>query len=270
MHALPPPRVPASEYTEAYYRETCAGAVAWTRSEGGEIDPLYPGCLELAGLRAGEVLVDLGTGRGELLAAAVERGAARATGVEYSPAAVELAEKTLAARGVEDRARVLLADVRGVPLAGGEADLVTLLDVVEHLAPAELAAALGEAHRLLRPGGRIFIHTLPSRTLYDVTYRLHRYARPGRRRRWPADPRLPVERAMHVNEQTLGSLRRALRAAGFADVRVRPGEWMHVAFVPDEPARVLYHRLAAHRLTRRFGVADLWATGRAPAARSTR
>lgn len=256
------PLVPPSEYDETYYREWCAGHEAWTGSEGAEIDPLYPGSLARAGLTPGEVVVDLGTGRGELLAAAVAQGAARAHGIEYSPAAVRLAERTLAAHGIEDRADVRLADARAVPLPDATASLVTLLDVVEHLSPPELAAALSEAHRLLAPGGRVFVHTLPSRTLYEVTYRLQRLARPGRRARWPRDPRVELERRMHVNEQTVGSLRRALLSAGFSDVSVEPGEWIHAAFVPDPRARALYHRLAAHRLTRRFGAADLWATAR--------
>lgn len=47
----------------------------------------------------------------------------------------------------------------------------------------------------------------------------------------------------------MGTLRRALRRAGFQAVRVRPGCWVHDEFVPDAGARALYHRLAAHRLT---------------------
>jgi hypothetical protein len=105
---------------------------------------------------------------------------------------------------------------------------------------------------------------MPNRTVYAVTYRLQRLGRPGRRARWPADPRNEHERRLHVNEQTATGLRRALRRAGFEDVRVRPGRWVHDEFVPDARARALYHRLAAHRLTARLGAADLWATARRP------
>jgi len=69
---------------------------------------------------------------------------------------------------------------------------------------------------------------------------------------------------MHVGEQTVGSLGRALRRAGFEQVRAWPGGWVHDEFVPAERPRRLYRRLAAHRLTRRLGAADIWACGANP------
>jgi cyclopropane fatty-acyl-phospholipid synthase-like methyltransferase len=256
---LPPPLVPPEAYDEHYYRHVSAGAEAWRASEGAAPDPLYEGALRLAGLRAGEVVVDVGCGRGELLAVALRLGARRAVGIEYAPAAVALARGTLAAASVGSAAEVRLGDARALPLEEASADLVTMLDVVEHLGPSELDAALREARRVLRPGGRLFVHTLPNATVYRVTYRLQRLARPGRRRSWPAQPRNEHELRMHVNEQTVRSLRRALRRAGFARPEVWLGQWVHTTFVPDERAARLYHRLAAHRLTRRLGAGDIWA-----------
>ncbi|CAN5814053.1 hypothetical protein BH24ACT3_BH24ACT3_05820 [soil metagenome] len=259
---LPPATVPASAYDETYYRTASAGATEWEASAGASPKGMYAGYLARAGLRPGEVLVDLGTGRGELLAVAVELGAAAAFGVEYSLDGSRLAMHTLRTHGAAGPAAVLAADSRAVPLAGQCGDLVTLLDVVEHLSPPELLATMVEAHRLLRPGGRIVVHTMPTRTVYDVTYRLQRLAVPGRRHRWPADPRNELERRMHVNEQTRGRLRRSLRRAGFVEVEVEHGAWVMTDFVPDAAAARLYRKLAAHRVTRRFGVCNLWAVGR--------
>ena len=200
---LSAPAVAPDEYDTEYYLTWCAGFEEWGESEGAEYAAIYPGSLQRAGLREGEVLVDIGTGRGEMLAAAVERGAGRAIGIEYSADAVELAERTIAQRDVSERAEVILADARRLPVDDDFADLVTLLDVVEHLTPEELDGALREALRVLRPGGRVMIHTMPSRTFYEVTYRIHRLLRPSRWRRWPKDPRVELERTMHVNEQTV-------------------------------------------------------------------
>lgn len=260
--SLGPPAVSPGVYDEHYYRSGCIGSRQWEQSQGSEMSGFYAGCLERARFEPGGAIVDVGTGRGELLAAAIERGARRAIGVDYSPDGVQLASETLAARGIDDRAEVLLADARRLPVEDGTADLVTMLDVVEHLSAAELDATLVETLRVLAPNGSLFIHTLPSRTVYDVTYRFQRALVPGRRRRWPADPRNDYERQMHVGEQTLGSLRRALRRAGFDAVDVRPGEWVHADFVPDERARKLYWRLAKRRPTARFGVADIWGRAR--------
>lgn len=262
---LPKPAIAPDAYTERYFLEAAAGYESWTQSGGREIDPRYAGTLQLAGLSPGDTLVDVGCGRGELLVAALAAGARRAIGVEYAAAGVDLARRTIAAHAAGDRATVLHADARALPLRDGEADLVTMLDLVEHLAEDELALALREARRVLRPGGRLVVHTLPNRLIYDVTYRLQRLAKPSRRRAWPRQPRNAYELQMHVNEQTIGSLRSALRRAGFASVRVRAGDWIHDEFVPDSGARRRYHQLASHPLTRRFGAADIWGEGGRPA-----
>jgi ubiquinone/menaquinone biosynthesis C-methylase UbiE len=256
MAELPAPLVSPEAYTEAYYRESCMGARAWSASGGAGADPLYALYARRSALRPGEVLVDVGCGRGELLVEALRAGAARAVGVEYAPAAVALARRTLAAADAGPGAEVRLADARALPLPDASADVLTLLDVVEHLSAAELAGALAEARRVLRPGGHLLVHTMPNRTIYTVTYRALRALRG---RDWPADPRNELERRMHVNEQSLGSLRRSLRAAGFADVRATLGHQVYDAFLPEPAARTWLHRLAAHRPTARLGRADLWA-----------
>lgn len=261
---LPPPVVPADAYTDDYFRRVCGHADVWEASAGRDVGGIYPGMLARTGFTAGETLIDIGAGRGELVALAIEQGAARAVGVEYSSAAVDLATRTFEAHGITGRAEMILADARAVPIEDAAADLVTLLDVVEHLSPAELERTLAEAFRLLRPGGRIHIHTFPTSTLYNVTYRCQRLVRPSRWKAWPADPRLDVERLMHVNEQSLWRLRRSLKKAGFGAVDVAPGEWIYTDFVPDEGAKLLYHRLAEHSLTRPFGSSNLFASGTRP------
>lgn len=235
------------------------GSATWDESGGMRLDPQYPGYAELARVAPGCTVVDLGCGRGEMLVAVIQAGAARAIGVEYAAAAVELARTTLEVHDVQAVTELHHGDARRVPVGDGEADLVTLLDVVEHLTPAELHATLLEAHRILRPGGRVFVHTMPNRMIYEVTYRLQRLSRTGRRRRWPANPRSPDELAMHVNEMTTRRLERALARAGFVERRTWLGDWIYTDFVPDDGAQKTYHRLARFRLTEQFGRGDLWA-----------
>lgn len=257
---LADPVVPAEAYDRRYYLDGGLGSEEWRHSDGRVVSGLYPGMLARAKLEQRERVLDVGAGRGELVRVALESGAALATGVDYSADAVAMAAETLRVAGLGDRAQVVQGDARALSFDDGSFDLVTMIDVVEHLAPAELDATLGEARRVLRDGGRLFIHTTPNRLVYQVTYRLQRGLRPRRIRDWPADPRVPYEQRMHVSEQRLGTLRRALRRAGFGTVEVELGLWVHTKFVPEERSKRLYRGLAKLPLLRRFGIIDLYAT----------
>jgi len=218
---------------------------------------MYEGYLRRARVRPGETVLDMGAGRGELVAVAARRGARAAVGVEYSPAATALARRTIDALDARHGALVVRGDVRATPVREASVDVVTFLDIVEHLGADELHAALREAWRTLRTGGRVLVHTMPNRSIYDITYRTLRAL--GLRRSWPPDPRNDYEHRMHVNEQTVSSLSRALRGAGFANVRVTTGAWVYTEFLPDEWARRLLRRLARTPLTARLAAGDLWA-----------
>jgi ubiquinone/menaquinone biosynthesis C-methylase UbiE len=117
---------------------------------------------------------------------------------------------------------VALADAKKIPFPDAAFDRVLVFDVVEHLHPWELHAALIEIRRILKPDGRLVIHTAPN-IWYD------RYAYPLVRRfrlmsgasaaDYPANPRqflVEHNQDVHVNEQSWWSMRQALSAAGFA------------------------------------------------------
>jgi hypothetical protein len=108
----------------------------------------------------------------------------------------------------------------------------------------------------MKPGGRLIVHTMPNRFIYTVTYRVLRWL--WGLGRWPADPRNQFERTMHVNELTLGELRRSLEVAGF-HAEARLGSWVYTDFVPNRVARRVYSVLAKLGPLAQFGVADLFA-----------
>jgi ArsR family transcriptional regulator len=94
---------------------------------------------------------DLGCGTGQV-AAALAPFVARVVAVDRSGEMLQAARRRLRdARNVEVRR----GELEALPIADGELDAATLLLVLHHL--PEPGAALAEAARVLRPGGRLLI-----------------------------------------------------------------------------------------------------------------
>lgn len=99
-------------------------------------------------------LLDLGCGDGhataQIAGLATPRGH-HVIGVDWSETALERAR----ARGVETVRAAL--DSEPLPFADGEADVVVMSEIIEHLVDPD--AAVAEAYRVLRPGGHLFLST---------------------------------------------------------------------------------------------------------------
>jgi ubiquinone/menaquinone biosynthesis C-methylase UbiE len=111
----------------------------------------------MAGPGAGGHVVDLAAGTGALAWAVVRAnpGPGALTLVDGSPRMLQRARSRL--RLAAPGARLVVADVRAVPLPDGCADVVTIGYLLHLIDPASRAQVLAEAHRLLRPGGRLVV-----------------------------------------------------------------------------------------------------------------
>jgi SAM-dependent methyltransferase len=147
--------------TGAYRRYALVYDLVW---RAAPYDRFVDLCLETAaaqGTSVRRVLVAAcGTG-----SAAVElaRRGLDVTGFDLSPAMVAIAAAKL--RG---RARLLVGDLAAVPLGGGWADLVVVLNASLNylLEPAQVVAALSHLRRVAAPGGTVVIEPLSPRFVH--------------------------------------------------------------------------------------------------------
>jgi len=102
-------------------------------------------------------LLDLGCGDGRFIAElSRSRSDLRLLGVDYSERAIGLASALNP--DVDYRASDILQD----DLAGEQFDVVTLVEVIEHIPPEDLPLFVQRAVSFLRPGGRLIL-TVPHR-----------------------------------------------------------------------------------------------------------
>jgi cyclopropane-fatty-acyl-phospholipid synthase len=114
------------------------------------------GILDLAGVRAGQHVLEIGTGWGGLALRAAQRGA-RVTTLTISAEQARLAEERLAAAGVADRVQVLLRDYRE---AHGCYDAVVSVEMIEAVGVAYWPTYFAALDRLLAPGGRVGLQAI--------------------------------------------------------------------------------------------------------------
>jgi arsenite methyltransferase len=182
------------------------GAAQYAASELGDGTVPSLGCgnpLRVADLRAGETVLDLGSGAGlDLLISSRRVGAAgRVIGLDMTVDMVELARRNTAAAG---NVEVRLGRIEQIPLADASVDIV-ISNCVLNLT-ADKGVVLRQVARVLRPGGRIGISDL--------------LATPD------ADPRQLTAAAAAigagVRPLTADAYEDLLSGAGFVDVRIEP------------------------------------------------
>jgi arsenite methyltransferase len=159
----------------------------------------------LARIEEGETVLDLGSGPGrDLLAASVAAGpSGRVIGVDLVPEMIERATASASVAGATN-VSVVQGDLEALPIPSGSIDAV-ISNCVINLVP-DKRAALAEAFRVLRPGGRFAV--------LDIAFKEEP---PASLREDSASWAGCVAGAMVEGEYV-----QALKEIGFSDVRLDP------------------------------------------------
>ncbi len=146
--------------------------------------------LDGLGLRGDERVLDMGCGRGAVLTAVARRlTTGRVTGVDIwnardqSGNARGVTERNAALEGVSERVAIETGDMRALPFADGSYDLVVSSIAIHNIrGNAGRKQAIGEAFRVLRPGGRLVIADIRATAVYADALRALGATNVGRRR----------------------------------------------------------------------------------------
>jgi arsenite methyltransferase len=161
----------------------------------------------IASLAAGETVLDLGSGGGfDCFLAAQEVGAeGRVIGVDMTPEMIEKA-RTNVTKNEATNVEFRLGEIEHLPVADGSVDVI-ISNCVVNLSP-DKPQVFSDAHRVLRPGGRLAISDVV------LTAEL-----PADVRRDPESLSACVAGASRISE-----LESMLRNAGFVEISITPKE----------------------------------------------
>ncbi len=217
------PSLPPDLYTEEYFLSSCEGYEEWLATEGEHLSRRLASAFAVASVEPGMHVLDIGCGRGEIIRHCARLGAV-AFGVDYAPVATRMTYDLIDAENGKSppagKMGVARVDAKHLPFCNGMFDRVLMFDVVEHLYPWELHQALVDVRRVLKPDGRLIIHTAPNRWYDQYAYPIVRLIRTlmGQGQNYPRNPRqfgVAVNEHVHVNEQSLFSIGDTLERAGF-------------------------------------------------------
>jgi demethylmenaquinone methyltransferase/2-methoxy-6-polyprenyl-1,4-benzoquinol methylase len=125
-------------------------------------------------IRKHGLVLDVAIGTAEVaLEICRQHEAARVIGIDFSPSMLKVGKQKIGKRQLADRIMVLAGDGRFLPVRSASVDAVTIAFGIRNI--EERVLALQEFHRVLKPGGNLFImeFSYPDNSLLYAVYRFY-------------------------------------------------------------------------------------------------
>ena len=185
--------------------------------------------LDIAHIQPEDKIIDIGCGRGEIVFQAACKGA-YAVGVDYAESAIKIAGNTREKHKeyLQSRTKFICCNAEKLEFDDKYFDKAFLLDVVEHISKTEFYTILCEIRRVLKPNGKLIIHTSPNIWSRKYGYWLQCLGTLLIKRKIPVHPIVAQFKQLksdsdydehklilHINEQSVLSLKHNLKMCRF-------------------------------------------------------
>ena len=188
----------------------------------GLISPKFEHAINMAKLKSGMKILDIGCGRGDIVLTGAKKNV-YSFGIDYARDAIECSKavKQSLPDNITSFFSVHQASGDTLPFKKCTFDKIFFMDVAEHLSHSDLLQCLKECKRTLKEDGELIIHTSPNRWYNDFGYPF--WERPINKilnlvfeqNLLTREIRNETDLKVHINEQTILSIKNYLKKAGF-------------------------------------------------------
>ena len=149
------PEPPPTIYDESYLRHSMGDVKNFAAHGGKELDGVQAYAFGLTNVAGCGSALDVGCGRGELVYALCAAGIDDRPRHRHLTGRGRISAETCSDDMRAGKVHVEVMSATKLAFEDAKFDLVFMTDVVEHLSDENLRAALAEAYRVLRPGGKL-------------------------------------------------------------------------------------------------------------------
>lgn len=166
-------RVEPKLYTRKYYFSSETSNTSYVENHKIYFDRRMENILKKIPFDKGQKVLDIGCGRGEVALYFAENEASRVVGIDYSKAAIKIANENLkkASIKIKNICSFQQMDAKNLTFQAKYFDLIIMTEFLEHIYPEEQEVVFRNAFRVLKDDGIVFFHTAPSKTFIDYTYK---------------------------------------------------------------------------------------------------